>query len=855
MSAPSPFGHPAAALARRRARAGALAVAGALALGGGAPGPWPVRAALRAGDAGTSTYAWVDTWANAPWRLTAGRYGHAADIAAAPDGAVFVLDRRHKAIHVLAPDARPRSVFAAAEPADGRSWTPRRIDAGPDGDVFLLSVAAGDGRFVSTVTRLAPDGRVRARFGVDLEYNDIAAGPDGRLYLTRSLAATLATPVPRERPPPTKGGVDVFDPTGVKLTALDERPLFYPVGIDVGADGTVYVINRLPSPAGSDPGPLPTPLPSWRRDRPSSAADSPDPVAGVVVYAPDLGYRHSVPFNAADDVAAGPAGVFVTRNVEVYDLGTAAPIWAGPAGQFHTPYSGNAALHVAATADGRLLASVAHCYAQGVLVFDQPAAGTAPRLEGALDRPELEGPVHPLRIAMAAAGPVLLQGRFTRTTDAATGALQYRTGPSTDQPQTIQRWSPAGALTAQLGVCSGLSTVWASDVSSAWWARDVAADGDDVFTLDPWLVERRPDDGFPGWSVMPAALGAADAADAGEASRLVAADADAGRVAVLDAGAGKVHVLDRSGTLVGRWSYHGDAGADAPGAPIDIALAGGTILLADAGRARVWVYDVGGDPLGAWPVHDTPVALAAAPGGDVFVLGRRWGMRYAADGALRALWRLPDVAATGLDIDVGADGRVLVPWVDAAPAPEPADRPQQALRRAGVWVFAPASVPPVSDGAVPPGACLALPDKVAAPRVVPLGGTVEVRLAIAGRCPDRHGPAQVMLVVDTSRSMNGDSSLDRARDGVLTLLGHLDPAATEVGLITFAADATVEAPLGRDMPWIARRVTALTGWGTRAWRPASKRRWPSCVGRGGTRPRRRSSSSPPTATTRGASRR
>lgn len=801
------------AVARARPRAALLAAALAFAGAAQAPAAMPSAAAPeRVAAGGIATYAWVDTWGNAPWRLTAGRYGHAADIAVAPDGTAFVLDRRHQAVHVLAPDARARAVFRLAAPDDGRTWTARRIDAGPDGDVYVLSSAPDDGRYVSTVARLAPDGRVRARFGADLDYNDVAVGPDGRIYLTRAQSATAATPPPRERPPPTKGGVDVLDASGRRSATLDDRPLFFPVGVDVGPDGTVYVVNRLPNPGGSDPGPVPTPLPSWRPTGPRAPADAPAPVAGVVVYAADHAYRHTVPFNAADDVAAASDGAFVARNVEVFALGDTAALWAGPTGQVHAP-GADAVLHLAAAPDGRLLASAAHCHAQGVLVFDPPVAPAAPRLVGALDRPELEGPAHPQRVAIAARGPVLLQGRFTRTWDAATGVWTYRTGTTTDQPQAVQRWSPAGAPTAQLGVCSGLATVWATDVSTAWWARDVAADGHDVYTVDPGLVERRPDDGFPAWTVMPATLDVAGAAAAGEASRLAAADADAGRVAVLDTGAGVVHVLSRDGGLSRRWTYHDDPGADAPGVPVDIALEGDTVFLADAGRGRVWVYALDGTPRGAWPVHDAPVALAAGPDGDVFVLGRRWGLRYDATGALGALWRLPDVAAVGLDIDVGDDGRVFVPWVDAVPAPEPTDPPLRVLRRAGIWVFAPVAALPMADVAPPPGACLALPDKTASPRVVPLGDTVEVRLAVAGRCPDRRGRAQVMLVVDTSRSMNGDSSLDRARDGVLALLGRVDPASTDVGLATFADDAVLEAPLGRDLPWIARRVAALAGWG------------------------------------------
>jgi Mg-chelatase subunit ChlD len=818
-------------MARLRLAFGCLIALVCVAAGSGSgPAPAAAQAPDPSAAAGASTYRLVDTWSQVPWQLTAGRFAHAADIGAAPDGTAYILDRRQQAIHALGADGAPLRVFRMPAADDGLAWGAERIDVMRDGSLLVLSGAAGaNARLISAVDRLSGEGARLERFTVDMDYNDVAVGPDSRIYLTRTQPTVPVTPPPRERPPPTKGGVDVFGARGTRQGSLDDRPLFYPTGVDVDTDGTVYVINRVPSPGGAEPpGPAPTPPPSTWDDPPPELAD---PVAGVVVYAPDHAYQETVPFNSVDDVAAGPAGVFVSRSVEVYALREREPLYSGPAGQIHIPFGGNAVLHLAAAPDGRLLASMAHCYFQGLLSFTDPAARPAPgRTAGALDLPELAGPVYPMRLA--AAGEVaVLGGRYSRAGEAP--PWTYRSGAYAELPQSIQRWSAGGGLRSQLGICGGVSSLWFTDVTNAWWTRDVALDGSPIgspdgrsragstggvggtlqdggtiYSLHPQWLESRPDDSFPGWTFWPGSL--ADP-DAQVAPHLMAVAADAGRVAVLDAGSREVLVLDRAGALVERWPVGVGAAADA--LPVDLAMGGGRVYLADRGRGRVLARGPAGVDLGEWPVHAGPMGIDVGPDGDVFVLGRGgWGLRYSPSGALKASWPMPDRTMSPVDLAVDDAGRVFVAYVQTRSVSQGSVPVITERLQAGIWVFeaAPAA-PEVSE--LPPDGCLAAPDKTAAPAVIPLGETVEVRLDVGGHCPPRRTRAQVAVVFDTSRSMNVDAALDRAKDGAIDLLGRLDPDSVEAALITFDDDAALAAPLSRDLGAVAARVAALTAWG------------------------------------------
>ncbi len=815
-------------------------------LGLAEPSPQPARSTTSTGSTKstrsttstpTYTYRLAATWADAPWALTAGRYGHASDLSSAPDGTTYVLDLSYNAVHVIGADGRPQGVFAVPALQDGRIWAAVRLDVGFDGALHVLRrTPAVFGTVRTRVDVFAPDGTRGRGFETDFAYADLAIGPDGAVYLS------AASGLPR---------VDVFDATGGRRASFGLDELSVPDALDVGADGVAYVVNRVPAPANpATPGPEPGPTePSTQRidkrirglggldrlgsggvldalrepgesgkgvDQPTAVA-SETPVAtatpgerageGVVIFGADYGYRETVAFNGASDVAVGGAGVFVARDLEVFVLRQAEPVYAAP---YPTRMSlfGGEPVHLDVAADGRLLASLWHCYFQGVVTLAEPGRRPArASYAGGIDAPPLEGPAFPLRIALGD-GLAVMQGRFAIQGDRPDQTYHPASISPESEPQSVQRWSRAGDLADQLGLCAG-----GPFGAEVWWATDVAAEGSDVYTLDPRFIQRRADAHFPAWSYWPGELAAQ-----GEESRLAALAADGGRVAAIDVGLGKVVMVDAGGTLVDAWSYADNGGSGSGAMPIDIALSGDRVYLAEGGRNRIAVRGMDGADLGTWPVHDGPLRIAASPrdagggGGDLFMLGRGGrAYRYGPDGRLVATWAMPDAAVEPLDIAAAADGRVWISFVKREPMREPRGSWVQAFTQAGVWVFEPAPGPDVD----PPGAegCLAWPDKTAAPAEIPLGDTVEVALAVDGHCPPRVAPAQIAIVLDTSRSMNGNSAIERAREAVLGLLARLDVDAVEVALVTFADGAALATPLGRDPAAVAARVAAAQAVG------------------------------------------
>jgi Mg-chelatase subunit ChlD len=763
---------------------------------------------------GGVAYRLVDTWQQRPWALTAGRYGEVTDISSAPDGTTFVLDGRYNAVHVLAPDGNPVRVFRLNP---GTQWAPLRLDAGWDGTFFVLSDGPRNGDiFLSRVDQYNADGTRRRPDGTDLlqveldsltpnAYVDLAVHPDGRIFLSRAGPqnpyVTFPGPTPTAMPTgsPPLNAIEVRAADGSLVTRFGMDHVCMPGSLDVDRDGTTYVVNLCPSPFGNgSPGPTPTPRPSLGQPGPLAApAQQSEPEAeGVLVFGPDYKLTRKEKFVNAEDIAAGPAGVFVSRNIEIFALGESQPMYASPSGRTYAAFFGEVVFHLDVPATGGVRASMDHCLFQGVLDFARPADRPAtPVVRGALDQPELEGPAFPLRAA-AGDGLALLQGGFTRS---AGSPPQYWIMPYYNGNQVAQRWRFDGSLASQVGLCS--------DYTSGP-VRDVAMDGSDIYVVDQNLIQRRPDDLLPAWSYWP---GLED--DPGVTAVLAAVSARAGRVAALDEGADRVIVVDRDMHLVGRWPVGAGTGSVTP---VDLALGDDRVYLADSGRGRVLVRGLDGRDLGAWPLHEGARGIAVGPTGDVFTIGRGgWGYRYSPDGVLESAWPMPDASVEALDIAVGPDGRVYVPWLERKHVGDNAGNrglDMVELRRAGIWVFAPVAGPPPQ---VPPPAeaCVAVPDKTAAPDRIPLGDEVTVKLTVTGRCPGRTEPAQVALVFDTSRSMGFDESIFDARAGAMALLDSLDPRTAEVALLTFDDAAAMRQPLTRDYAAVRNRLAALTALG------------------------------------------
>ena len=763
-----------------------------------------------------------------PWHLTAGRYGNATDIAAAPDSTLYVLDAVNAAVHVVA-GGTPRTVWRVPDAAD-RSLL--AIDFAPDGTLVVLS-SCPNCRPLARIDRLAVDGAVRAQMSLDERYRDIAAHPDGRLFLTRPTEAYRLNEL--------EPAVDIYTPDGGYVSSLRDPMMVLPQRVDIAPDGTVHVLHTIPPPPRSGGGggggrPLP-PGPSgvFGEGRPSNVVDAapettlgtavdtapddaPDgvaqaptePVSGVIVFAPDLSRQRVIPFDGGIDVGAGDGLAVIAGYGRVHIEGEDTPLTrvVGPG------WTGEP--HVAVLGPDAVAAALDHCTWQGVLWIDtlrqRPEAPW--RLAGALDEPALAGPVAPRRVA-AGTDVAVLQDLFAPLADRTEGFTDVPSmavPPAGARPiQSIQRWTAAGALTDQLGHCAGgRQADWARDVALGRDAAPPAA-GPPVYLVDDVCIVQRPNDAFPGWRYCPRGLWGASVG-----TSLLAVGADANHVAALDAAAAGVVVVDPAGAHVAHWQLGGASTADPTADPavagavasaVDIDVRGGVVALALRGARLVERRTVAGALLGRFKSYDTPDALALGPDGSVYVLGHGgWVTRFSADGTVSDTWSLPGEGAVPTDLAVDDGGRVHVTWQRLAP-----NGRGDTHQGGGIWVYAPdADVPPVVR---PNTACALSREKTAQPARVPLGGEVTITLTMAGNCPAARGPLQLAVVFDRSRSMGWGYTIARAQAAVWATLGALDPATTEVALVAFSDVPAVLSPLTRDLPSVARAVGTLQAAG------------------------------------------
>ncbi|MEO8083618.1 MAG: VWA domain-containing protein [Ardenticatenales bacterium] len=785
-----------------RPRRGALAAAAAIGL------MWATGGAGVHGQvASTGHHRLIETRTGVAWRLTAGRYGQATDIAAAADGTLFVLDAVNGAVHVVGADGAARAVWRVPDTADRRLVA---LDLEAGGDLVVLSTCRGCSA-PSRVDRLTVDGAPVVQLPLEERYTDVGAHPDGRLFLTR--------PVDAYRLADTTPAVDIYGGDGVYEASLRDPQMSLPQRVDIGADDVVHVLQTVPPPprtGGGGGGRPPAPGPSGRGRpidpalRPPNAASDgieqtvADPVPGVLVFNADLTLRRVIPFDGGVDVAAGDGLAVISGYGRVHVEGedtpltrVVAPSWTGEP-------------HVAVLGPDGVAAALDHCTWQGVLWIDR--LGLRPnapsRLAGALDAPALAGPVAPARVA-AGVDVALLEAPFQ--------PVQPRTDGFDDHPsmpvppaeapvtQAVQAWTSAGALTHELGHCAGgRQADWARDVALARGAAAVPSLSADppppVYVIDDACIIQRPNTAFPGWRYCPRGLWGA-----GITTSLSAVGADAEHVAALDAGAAGVVIVGADGRETGHWPLASD-GPGASGAAVSLAadldLRDGVVALALRGARMIERRSLDGTVLSRFKTIDTPDAVALGPDGSVYVLGHGgWATRFAADGAVLDTWALPEDDRTPQDLTVDALGRVHIAWQRTGAT---GARMHQG---GGVWVYAPdAATPPEHRSA---GSCRVAPDKRAAPAAIPLGQAVTVTLTLQGDCPAVRGPLQLAIVFDRSRSMGWGYTMARAQRAVWAALAAVDPTSTEVGLVAFADVPAVLQPLTRDLPAIARAVGTL----------------------------------------------
>ncbi|MCC7018756.1 MAG: VWA domain-containing protein [Ardenticatenales bacterium] len=797
------------------------------------------------------------------------------DISAAPDGRIYVLDMANvqpdpanggesssPVVHVLWPNGVPPTRLLLTTP----NRNAIRLDAAPDGGVAVLA-QLNDGNNAA-VLRYDAAGRLVRDFPVSDNARDVAVAPDGRIVVadarrlrwygadgkeTNVVDPSIALPTPSA------------PPGGVWTAQL--------VNIDVAADGRVYIhqVAECTCQVTPDPRPTATPTPTPTPRPRLAALDTVAEGQGSTIEATTtLVEARRVEVCRAD--AAGPAGTLGVAASAVVDRRHEVLVLAPDGGAERKGRPGAWIMDVAAGASEGYISTVETTY-RPVFAVSTYGPGALPVASIPLQRslgPDVFASVPaamPVRLAMAYSGRIL--AAWPGTDHFYHGAADLGLPSST--PMTSP-WPPGRPRPVALGVHaeplpygprrpaavtvagdeivvyeapyrayndeSGVRTAvdarravgglqrYASDgrFVDSWthfgshahvrgqldWSPygvpvDIGGTDDAVYTITPGAVWRRVDRLAPDWVIRM------------NDAQLVAGDADADHVAVLDAADGSVRVFASDGAATAHWPVNGPGLP--PCAPADIALSGARVFLADQGRNRILVRDLDGAPVGEFGTHDGPLRIDATPDGDVVVLGRGgWGLRYSAAGALLAAWRMPGATAVkpalGNDITADADGKVYVTWLGATrPTADDRSRRGDRIEQAGVWVF----VPTAADRApAEPNvrACLVQVNKKAAPEAVRLGEEITVRLEVSADCPKEPLPQQIMIVLDTSWSMNDGyqswteppSALDRARTIVLPLLASLSPDVVDVGLVTFGDGAALETVLSDDLPDMRTRI-------------------------------------------------
>lgn len=108
----------------------------------------------------------------------------------------------------------------------------------------------------------------------------------------------------------------------------------------------------------------------------------------------------------------------------------------------------------------------------------------------------------------------------------------------------------------------------------------------------------------------------------------------------------------------------------------------------------------------------------------------------------------------------------------------------------GLWQAAASPAAQPVRAQVPQPTCNSVVDKTAAPDTVKRGEEVTVKLSISGACPQQERKADIVLVIDRSRSMEeltpgGITKLTAAKQAARSFVDAMDPRLVRVGLIVF----------------------------------------------------------------------
>ena len=242
-------------------------------------------------------------------------------------------------------------------------------------------------------------------------------------------------------------------------------------------------------------------------------------------------------------------------------------------------------------------------------------------------------------------------------------------------------------------------------------------------------------------------------------------------------------------------------GADPTAVWADLAVdAAGTLYALDRANLRLHIVEPAGTQR-VLSLPDPARRIEAGAAGQLFSLDRDgWVRRYDVSGASAQR----DSAFDAARFDVAqrtspADLALIGQSVYVA------DRAANLVSRF-TWDAGASGEEPPSDAAT----CRSYPDKLANPRRIDLGDSVEVRLSVRGGCGSQvTGAARdILLILDISGSMSGEK-ITILREAALGFIADVDFGASRVAVITFSDSAIIEAPLSRDRDAVRRAILAL----------------------------------------------
>ncbi len=307
-----------------------------------------------------------------------------------------------------------------------------------------------------------------------------------------------------------------------------------------------------------------------------------------------------------------------------------------------------------------------------------------------------------------------------------------------------------------------------------------------VYGVDGHILRYWAEDGTELWQWQPPSTDPQMGAPYGW---LMATDAHAGDLAVFDMGDQRLFITDFSANPLAEWPV---APADGFESISDVALAADRVYASNRSHKEIEVRSrETGLVLERWSVPGTPLRIDSEDGA-LYVLTREgWIWKYSTGGETIAAWDATESGSVA-DIAAGENGYVYVAYDEdntvAVYAPDPSATPPE--------------IPTFGDR------CQLSHDKTADPQALNIGESTTIELSVTGECPLADARSDIMLLVDTSGSMSG-GKMGAARSASLEFIGQLDYSLNQVGLVSFSTEVALVQQLTSNPRRLIRSVPEL----------------------------------------------